>query len=549
MSFVVAQPEWVEATAAEVGRIGSALDAAHAAADVPTTALVPAAADEVSTAVTALFSGFGRDYQALMAQANAFHQDFVRALSSSAGAYALTETANASPLQTIEQDVLGVVNAPTEALLGRPLIGNGTNGTATSPNGGAGGLLFGNGGTGFSQTASGAIGGAGGSAGLIGNGGAGGAGGAGAAGGAGGLGGWLFGHDGSVGAGTPVNATVPLQQVSSSTGTPISGIGGVVNVSVNGGRTVPVTVDTGSAGLVLPINDIGLQHLGLPTGFHTFTFGTSQENLKEFAISFNTTINFGNGIVTAPTEVNVPIFSVEKLSLSLVNPIDIRLPGGLPPIEIDKIPLTIAFPDIPPFTKIFPLGGTGSAGILGVGASGLLPSNPVTTALPGQLNQGVLINAPGGYLEFGPNPLPAGVSVPGAPITTLDVQINNGPLQSVTAAIDSGGEFGSIPSSLVGNNTVPVTEGPLIFDQALPAGTNISVYTSNGQTLLYSFTTTATESPVVTPGVASTSNIFNTGFVPFMDGPVYIANGPNAGSPGIPGSFAPNVGTTIFDLP
>jgi hypothetical protein len=30
--------------------------------------------------------------------------------------------------------------------------------------------------------------------------------------------------------------------------------------------------------------------------------------------------------------------------------------------------------------------------------------------------------------------------------------------------------------------------------------------------------------------------------------PVYIANGPNTGSPGIPPTFTPNVGTTIFDL-
>jgi hypothetical protein len=549
MTYVVAAPELLEATAAELKSIGSELNGAHAAAAVSTTGLVPAAADEVSTAVTALFAGYGKEYQALMAQAGAFHQRFVQALNSGAGAYAATEAANVSPLQTLEQDVLGTVNAPAEALLGRPLIGNGANGTATSPNGGAGGLLYGNGGAGFSQTASGVAGGSGGAAGLLGNGGAGGAGGPGAAGGAGGLGGWLFGNDGTAGAGTPVNATVPLQQVTTTDGN-LGSIAGQVSVSVNGGKTVPVSVDTGSAGLVLPITDIGLQHLGLPTGFHMFTYGTSAQNLTEYALSFNTTINFGNGIVTAPTQVNVPLISVEHLSLSLINPITIPLPGGLSPIEISSIPLTLAYPDLPPFTNLFPVGGSGAAGILGVGPAGLIPSNPVTTALPGQLNQGVLINAPGHYLEFGPNPLTAGVSVPGSPITTLDVQINNGPLTTVTAAIDSGGEYGSVPSSLVGNNVVPVTEAglPISFGEALPVGTQISVYTSNGQTLLYTFTTTATQSPVVVPGQASSSDIFNTGFVPFMDGPVYIANGPNTGSPGIPGSFAPNVGTTIFDV-
>ncbi|WP_337360551.1 PGRS repeat-containing protein, partial [Mycobacterium tuberculosis] len=84
------------------------------------------------------------------------------------------------------QQVLGLINAPTQALLGRPLIGNGADGTAANPNGGAGGLLYGNGGNGFSQTTAGLTGGTGGSAGLIGNGGNGGAGGAGANGGAGG---------------------------------------------------------------------------------------------------------------------------------------------------------------------------------------------------------------------------------------------------------------------------------------------------------------------------------------------------------------------------
>src|SRR6201999_1425673 len=201
MSFVVAATELVQATAAQVGDIGSAVTTAHAAAAEATTGLVPAAGDEVSAAVTAVFADAGREYQVLLAQAATFHQQFAQALSSGAGAYALTEAANASPLQTIEQDVLGVINAPAEALLGRPLIANGVNGTALHPNGGAGGLLYGNGGNGFSQTASGAAGGAGGSAGLIGNGGIGGAGGAGASGGAGGNGGWVVCEGGARGGG------------------------------------------------------------------------------------------------------------------------------------------------------------------------------------------------------------------------------------------------------------------------------------------------------------------------------------------------------------
>ncbi|OOK64833.1 PE family protein [Mycobacterium kansasii] len=140
--------------------------------------MVPAAADEISAAITALFANHAWTYQMLSRQANVFHAQFVEALSAASASYAATEAANASPLEAVVQDLLGVINAPTNALLGRPLIGDGATGTATNPNGGAGGLLFGNGGDGYSQPASStAPGGAGGAAGLIGNGGRGGTGG------------------------------------------------------------------------------------------------------------------------------------------------------------------------------------------------------------------------------------------------------------------------------------------------------------------------------------------------------------------------------------
>ncbi|ORV39598.1 hypothetical protein AWC02_19660 [Mycolicibacter engbaekii] len=90
------------------------------------------------------------------------------------------------------QQVGGVVNQ----LLGSYAIGDGADGTAENPDGGAGGWLFGDGGAGYSSSAEGVAGGAGGAAGWFGNGGAGGDGGEGAAGGAGGNGGWLLGVGG-----------------------------------------------------------------------------------------------------------------------------------------------------------------------------------------------------------------------------------------------------------------------------------------------------------------------------------------------------------------
>ncbi|WP_156766433.1 PE family protein, partial [Mycobacterium sp. E2327] len=201
MSFLVALPNGLEAAATDLAGIGSSLGEVNRVVAAATTELLPAGADDVSAAIAAVFGAHGRVYQTLGTQAAAFHRQFAQAVQAGAAAYAGAEAANANPLQAVEQELLGVVNAPTEALLGRPLIGDGANGTAANPNGGAGGLLWGNGGTGFTQTANGVAGGNGGDAGLFGNGGGGGGGGAGANGGHGGSGGLLYGNGGTGGLG------------------------------------------------------------------------------------------------------------------------------------------------------------------------------------------------------------------------------------------------------------------------------------------------------------------------------------------------------------
>jgi hypothetical protein len=111
----------VAEAAGNLAGIGSAINGANAAAAASTTQLLPAASDEASGATSALFGGYAQEYQALSAQMALFHDQFVQALTSGAGMYAATEAANASPLQTLEQDVL--INAPTNLVLGRPLIG------------------------------------------------------------------------------------------------------------------------------------------------------------------------------------------------------------------------------------------------------------------------------------------------------------------------------------------------------------------------------------------------------------------------------------------
>jgi hypothetical protein len=520
MSLVITTPELLTAAAADVAGIGSSLSAAHAASAPPTTAVIAAARDEVSAAIASLFSSHGKQFQALSTRAAAFHAQFVSELTRAAGAYVAAEATNTSPLAaalrhdaaslsvTVRHDVLAAINAPSQALLGRPLIGNGANGTATSPNGGAGGILYGNGGNGYSETTPGVAGGTGGAAGLIGNGGAGGAGGAGAVGGAGGLGGWLYGNNGAAGVGSPVSATVPLQLTE-------RGIEPVTYVSINGGPSVPVEVDTGSVGLIIPFWHIGLQHLGLPTGLGLASYGSGVNCVY---LTFDTTVDFGNGAVTAPTSVGVGVIYFPTSPYAL---------------------LTLALGPVGPLIGLGPFGT--ADGILGIGVNtggfptvGAPPPGSVITALPGDLNQGVLINAPQGELQFGANPLTPipNASVSGAPVATLALQVNNGPLVPVVAVTDSGGGSGFIPSSVLGTGQV---------SGRVPVGTNISVYTSDGQTLLYSYTTSATVGPFLGPTVmpqpTSLGYQLESGFIPFALGPVYISNSPNG------------VGTTIFDQP
>ncbi|MFV8315692.1 PE domain-containing protein [Mycobacterium sp. 23] len=215
MAHVVVGPQRVGIAAGDLVRLGSVIGAANATARASTTQLLAAAEDEVSAAVAALFGEHGQAYQAISTQAARFHQQFVQAISAGAGAYAAAEATNASLAQT----ALDVINAPSNALLGRPLIGNGTNGAAgTGEAGGPGGLLWGNGGDGGSG-APGQPGGAGGAAGLFGTGGVGGAGGGGVtgktgapgqiggvggtggSGGVGGHGGLLWGNGGAGGVG------------------------------------------------------------------------------------------------------------------------------------------------------------------------------------------------------------------------------------------------------------------------------------------------------------------------------------------------------------
>jgi PE family len=95
MPFVTTQPEVLAATAASLTGVGAMMSAQNAAAAAPTTGVLPAAADEVSTLAATQFAVHAQMYQAISAQAEAIHQQFVNTLAMSATSYADTEAANA----------------------------------------------------------------------------------------------------------------------------------------------------------------------------------------------------------------------------------------------------------------------------------------------------------------------------------------------------------------------------------------------------------------------------------------------------------------------
>ena len=96
MSFLTTQPEVLSGAAGTLSGIGDAMVGRNSAAAAPTTGLAPAASDIVSAMTAAQFGKQGVAYQQVAAQAAEVHEQLVAALRSGAGAYALTEAANAA---------------------------------------------------------------------------------------------------------------------------------------------------------------------------------------------------------------------------------------------------------------------------------------------------------------------------------------------------------------------------------------------------------------------------------------------------------------------
>jgi hypothetical protein len=98
VSYLVTAPEEVGAAARDLAGIRSLLAGSATSAAAPTAAVAAAAQDEVSAWVATMFSDFGQEFQALNAQADAFHEQFVGLINAGAGAYLSTEVANAGAI-------------------------------------------------------------------------------------------------------------------------------------------------------------------------------------------------------------------------------------------------------------------------------------------------------------------------------------------------------------------------------------------------------------------------------------------------------------------
>jgi len=150
----------------------------------------------------------------------------------------------------IGKEVDGFIND----ISGMFLIGDGAAGTSADPNGGVGGLWFGDGGNGWDSTEAGVAGGAGGDAqSFFGNGGDGGDGGIGAAGGAGGNAGSLFGIGGSGGDGGAAADEAATAGIGGDGGNggQLFGIGGDGGNAGDGGAGIPALGGAGgSAGAI-----------------------------------------------------------------------------------------------------------------------------------------------------------------------------------------------------------------------------------------------------------------------------------------------------------
>lgn len=132
MSPFAVTPEALGSATTTLARIRSELDAARLAAAASTTGQMAAGADEVSSAISALFAEFGAEFHAVEARVGAYHQQLVQTLRAAAATYSAAEAFNSSTLEMVQREVAAALDAPRLALFGRPMIGTTATGTTAT---------------------------------------------------------------------------------------------------------------------------------------------------------------------------------------------------------------------------------------------------------------------------------------------------------------------------------------------------------------------------------------------------------------------------------
>ncbi len=264
-----------------------------------------------------------------------------------------------------------------------------------------------------------------------------------------------------------------------------------IQAAIGAGDPSTLLVDTGSSGLVVPWQELGsndfsalqeLFKLGLPEnyGFSGYSGGVEYLYLTYSGVP----VDYG----TDGTDI-----------LSTTSPVDVEV------LSWSTNPSNI-FENFQTF-----LDSNHVDGILGIG-----PDTAGPTDSPFESYGGVLVDLVGAEKSLivgGDNPLTGGTLLTGSPTVdglTEKVFSSTGALLNTTTVsndLDSGGVYGTIPSSIVGSG--------------LTAGDKIAVYTSGGQELYSYVIGTDTLNQSTAPTAISGVQI-DSGVLPFMNHEAYF---------------------------
>ena len=271
-----------------------------------------------------------------------------------------------------------------------------------------------------------------------------------------------------------------------------------VNASIDGSTDQPLLVDTGSSGLVIPDTDLGsnfltqlesLIELGVPSGINESGYSGGVDYIYLTYDNVPVDYDLGSGSTldtTAPVEVEVYSWDPSDPTSFFTN---------------DAFQNFLASND-------------STGGILGIGDNNSGGAGESPFQADGY--DGVTVDEPDRYLIASDgNPGTAYADLPSSgstPTSDLTETVTDGSTVvgtgSVSDDLDTGGVYGTIPSSIAPNG--------------VPDGDTITV--SDGTTPLYSYTVEnngENQLPNETPTVVSGSSI-DSGYGAFENNPVYI---------------------------